>query len=32
MVKCICEEIDIEIIAIECDKDHTHMFLNCLKL
>ena len=30
MVKFICEEMDIEIIAIECDKDHTHMFLNCL--
>lgn len=30
MVKYICEEMDIEIIAIECDKDHTHMFLNCL--
>ncbi len=24
-----CKELDIEIIAIECDKDHTHMFLNC---
>lgn len=21
--------MEIEIIAIECDKDHTHMFLNC---
>jgi len=30
IVKCVCEEIDIEIIAIECDKDHAHMFLNCL--
>jgi putative transposase len=30
MVKYICEELEIEIIAIECDKDHTHMFLNCL--
>ncbi|HEY8892698.1 MAG TPA: IS200/IS605 family transposase [Clostridium sp.] len=30
MVKYICDEIDVEIIAIECDKDHTHMFLNCL--
>lgn len=30
MVKFICEELEIEIIAIECDKDHTHMFLNCL--
>ena len=25
-----CKELEIEIIAIECDKDHTHMFLNCL--
>ena len=30
IVKFICEEIEIEVIAIECDKDHTHMFLNCL--
>lgn len=30
MVKTICEEMEIEIIAIECDKDHAHMFLNCL--
>ncbi|MCB2292621.1 IS200/IS605 family transposase [Clostridium algoriphilum] len=29
MVKYVCEEIEIEIIALECDKDHTHMFLNC---
>ena len=25
-----CKELDINIIALECDKDHTHMFLNCL--
>lgn len=25
-----CEELNIEIIAMECDKDHTHLFLNCL--
>jgi len=30
LVNYICKEMDIEIIAIECDKDHTHMFLNCL--
>lgn len=30
MVNFICEEMEIEIIAIECDKDHVHMFLNCL--
>jgi len=29
MVKHTCKEMKIEIIAIECDKDHTHMFLNC---
>ena len=30
MVKYICKEMEIEIIAIECDKDHIHMFLNCI--
>ncbi len=30
LVKTICEEMDVNIIAIECDKDHAHMFLNCL--
>jgi len=25
-----CKEMDIDIIAIACDKDHTHIFLNCL--
>ena len=30
MVKFICNEMEIEIVAIECDRDHTHMFLNCL--
>ena len=30
MVNFICKEMDIEVIALECDKDHTHMFLNCL--
>lgn len=30
LVNIICKEMNIEIIAIECDKDHTHMFLNCL--
>lgn len=24
----ICEELNIKIIALECDKDHTHMFLD----
>jgi len=32
MVKFICEELKIDIIAIECDKDHAHMFLNCLPM
>jgi len=30
MLNYICKEMDIEIIATECDKDHVHMFLNCL--
>ena len=30
LVNYICEEMEIEIIDIECDRDHTHMFLNCL--
>ena len=30
MVKFVCNEMEIEIITIECDKDPTHMFLNCL--
>lgn len=30
LVNCICKEMGIEIIAIECDRDHTHIFLNCL--
>ena len=30
LVKQKCEELEIEIIAIECDKDHVYMFLNCL--
>ena len=25
-----CEKMEINTIAIECDKDHVHMFLNCL--
>ena len=32
LVKEKCEEMEINIIAIECDKDHTHMFLNCLPI
>ena len=30
LVKLKCKELEIEIIAIECDKDHSHIFLNCL--
>ncbi|NFA60330.1 IS200/IS605 family transposase [Clostridium botulinum] len=30
IVEYACKELNINIIAIECDKDHTHMFLNCL--
>lgn len=30
IVKNICYDLEIEVIAIECDRDHTHMFLNCL--
>lgn len=30
LVKEKCKEVNIEIIAIECDKNHTHIFLNCL--
>ncbi len=29
LAKEICESIDIDIIAIECDKDHAHMLLSC---
>ncbi|MCR8979359.1 IS200/IS605 family transposase [Brevibacillus laterosporus] len=28
LVQEICEDLEIVIIALECDKDHTHMFLN----
>ncbi|MCI6697006.1 MAG: IS200/IS605 family transposase [Solobacterium sp.] len=30
LVKLKCEEMEIEIIAMECDKDYAHLFLNCL--
>lgn len=30
VVRDICYDLEVEIIAIECDRDHTHMFLNCL--
>ena len=25
-----CKELNIKIIAIECDKDHAHILLNCI--
>ena len=28
LVQEICEELDIKILAMECDKDHVHLFLN----
>lgn len=28
LVKIKCDELAIKIIAIECDKDHVHIFLN----
>lgn len=30
LVHEVCEELQIQIVALECDKDHTHMFLNAL--
>jgi len=30
LVKQICSELSIEIVAHECDEDHTHLFLNAL--
>lgn len=30
LVKIRCKELEIDIVAIECDKDHSHMFLSCL--
>lgn len=30
LVNIKCKELNIEIIAMECDKDHCHLFLNCL--
>ena len=25
-----CDELEIKILAIECNEDHAHIFLNCL--
>jgi len=30
LVQEVCEELEIEVIAMECDKDHVHLFLNTL--
>jgi putative transposase len=30
LVHEMCEELQIQIVALECDEDHTHMFLNAL--
>lgn len=30
LVKIKCEELKINIIAIECNEGHVHMFVNCL--
>lgn len=32
IVKYICDDMDIIIIAMECDKDYIHMYLNCLPI
>ncbi|HDR7711661.1 TPA: IS200/IS605 family transposase [Bacillus cereus] len=30
LVQEICGEMDVAIVAMECDKDHVHLFLNTL--
>lgn len=30
IVQELCESLKIIVVALECDKDHTHMFLNAL--
>lgn len=30
LVKEKCRDLEIEIIAMECNVDHAHLFLNCL--
>lgn len=32
LIKEICDELEINIIAIECDKDHIHLFINTLPI
>ncbi len=30
LIQIKCAELELEILAVECDQDHTHLFLNCL--
>jgi len=30
MLQEICKSMDLEILAVECDKDHCHLFVNAL--
>ncbi|WP_214789513.1 IS200/IS605 family transposase, partial [Exiguobacterium sp. s21] len=30
IVHDVCEGLDIHLLAIECDRDHTHLFLSAL--
>ena len=30
LVREICDELEIEILAMECDQDHVHLLLNTL--
>ena len=30
LVQEICDELEIEVLAMECDQDHVHLFLNTL--
>jgi len=32
LVKMKCKELEIEMIAMECDNDYSPMFLNCLPI
>lgn len=32
LVQEVCEEVGIEILAMECDQDHVHLFLNALPI
>lgn len=29
LIQLKCQELEVEIITIECDKDYVHIFLNC---